>query len=59
MIAITRQGDTDEYGVISFVADFIDDIETLPIDVRPGSSCLVIEDSSVYMLNTQKEWCKL
>lgn len=42
-----------------FVADARTDIESLPTDCEVGSSCIVIEDSSVWMLNTEHVWTEL
>ena len=35
------------------------DIKDLPVDVQPGSTCIVVNPTSVYMLNTKQEWVKL
>jgi hypothetical protein len=59
MINITKQSDKESYKVIEYVADTTSDINDLPTDmskVSAGSTCFVIEDSSVYMLNSQGEW---
>ena len=42
-----------------FVADARADIASLPTDCEVGSSCIVIEDSSVWMLNTEHVWTEL
>lgn len=59
MYNITRQGDTDQYDLMSYMADERSDIETLPTDCGAGSTCIVIEDSSVWMLGTNKTWKEL
>ena len=59
MINMISQGDTTTYEVISLVADTEIDIATITAeypDAKPGSTCFVIETSSVYMLNNNKEW---
>ena len=61
MINITEQGDTVDYGVLSLVADTSDDLEELKANynasnTRPGSTCLVINTSTVYMMNSLGEW---
>ena len=45
----------------SLQADTRADIETLPIapEVALGSDCLVIEDSSVWLLNSENKWKEL
>ena len=44
-------------GVVEIVADTLDDIQDLPTidDVGVGSDCIVLEDSSVYMLGNDNE----
>lgn len=59
MYNITRQGDTDQYNLMSYMCDNLADIETLPTDCSAGSTCIVIEDSSVWMLGTDKTWKEL
>ena len=40
-----------------FIADTIEDLELLPTDAAyAGSTCLVIEGSKVFILNTEGEW---
>ena len=61
--------------VIDFVADTDSDISTLPTSntegvpqgddttlhkkVEKGSSCLVIDSSSLYMLNSEDQWVQM
>ena len=59
MYNITRQGDTDQYDLMSYMCDNRVDVETLPTDCGAGSTCIVIEDSSVWMLGTDKAWKEL
>lgn len=59
MYSIIQQGDTVESYVIECVCDTREDITTLPTTWKTGSSCMVIEDSSVFMLNSNKEWVEL
>lgn len=59
MYSIIQQGDTVESYVIECVCDTREDIATLPTAWKTGSSCIVIEDSSVFMLNNNKEWVEL
>ena len=57
--SITKQGDSIVNYVLELVADTVADIETLPTDIPQGSSCLVIENSSVYMLGSDGVWREL
>lgn len=59
MYKITRQGNTEQTYVIEAVCDNLTDITTLPINWEVGSTCIVIEDSSVWMLGNDKNWHKL
>lgn len=59
MYTIIQQGDTVESYVIECMCDTREDIKTLPTSWKSGSSCIVIEDSSVWMLNNKKEWAEL
>lgn len=56
--AMKQSGHTT-YNNVEFVVDALTDISNLPTTCAPGSIALCIEDSSVYILNGQKEWCKL
>lgn len=58
-IALTSNRNSVSYGVNSYVADTETDIKDLPVDIQPGSTCIVTNPTSVYMLNTKKEWVKL
>lgn len=42
---------------MAFVADYLADVENLPIDCAPGSQCIVVEDGSLWILNNQYKWC--
>lgn len=59
MYKITRQGNTEQTYVIEAVCDNLTDITTLPTNWEVGSTCIVIEDSSVWMLGNDKNWHKL
>lgn len=56
MYNIIRQGDTDQYDLMSYMCDNLTDIETLPTDCGAGSTCIVIENSSVWMLGSEGKW---
>lgn len=60
---ITTQGNTVQYGVYEIVCDTLADRQELPsgenCDWSPGSSCIVLENSSVWVLGTDKIWHQL
>jgi hypothetical protein len=47
------------YGIKEFVCDTLDDIENLPIDVKPGSAALIISTGAIYMINSKGEWVEV
>lgn len=53
---VIRQGDTDSAYKIECVVDNLSDLSGLPLDWLPGSKCLVLEDSSTWVLNNNKKW---
>lgn len=56
MINMIKQGGDEVAYVKEFIANTIADIASLPTNCAPGSSCLVIEDSSVWILDGNNEW---
>jgi hypothetical protein len=56
MYNIKQQGDTVQNGIMEFVADTRADIDKIPTKWGMGSTCLVIEDSSNWILGSDKEW---
>ena len=60
MYNIKQQGDTVQNGIMEYVADTRDDIKKIPTNMGlMGSTCLVIEDSSVWILGSDKKWHEL
>lgn len=62
MINIIKQNDDTAAYVKEFVADTEEDIKDLPTklnEVYPGSTCIIVSTSEVYMLNNKMEWIKL
>lgn len=59
MYNIIRQGNTDQYNIIEYCCDTEADIPTLPVTDSAGSCCIVIENSSVWMLGNDKLWHKI
>ena len=56
MFKVYRNSDVTTAYVVEVVADYISDIETLPTNWAPGSSCIVTEDGSVWMLGNDETW---
>lgn len=56
MISIMKQGDETNYSLSEFIVDAPSDVSSLPIDVAPGSTCLVIDTSDVYIMGNNKKW---
>ena len=54
--AIVKNNDKTHYGLNQYIIDTEDDLETIPTNAKPGSTAFCIEDSSYYMLNTQRQW---
>ena len=45
---------------VEYIVDTRADMANVPTDkAAPGSSCLVTEDSSVWVLNTQRRWVEI
>lgn len=57
--SIMQQGDTATSYLMEVAVDKREDIEELPTKWLTGSSCIVIEDSSVWMLGIDGEWHEL
>ncbi len=54
-----KQGAKEAPYVGEYIADTEADIANLPTHVAPGSTCIVIESSNVYMLDNTKTWRQL
>jgi hypothetical protein len=58
--SIVQQGDTVQYNIYEVQIDTRNDVEDLPTDSwGAGSSCICLEDSSVWMLGNDKKWHEL
>ena len=57
---VSQRGEVEAY-IMELTCDTEADIASLPADktIAPGSSCLVIESSNVYILNSNREWKKI
>lgn len=57
MFSITTQGNKTMPYLTEFVADSESDLKKIDISaIAPGSTCIIIETSEVYILNNKKEW---
>lgn len=59
MIGIISQNGDTQYNVMEYVVDTANDIWDLPTDIAMGSSALVLENGSLYMLNSAKQWVEM
>lgn len=61
MINIIKQSGRDSAYVTEFVIDKIEDVANLPIypNISKGSSALVLESSSVYILSGENQWVEI
>ena len=59
MFKIYKSGDMTMAYVVELVADTLEDKDNLPTTFAPGSTCLVQEDSSVWMLSPSRHWEEL
>ena len=55
---ISHRGIYNE-AIRQYIVDFETDIAEVPTDAPAGSKCFVIENSTTYMLNHQKQWIKV
>ena len=56
---IYKNGDNTQSAVVEIVVDTVAEVEELETKYSPGSACIVLENSSVYMLGTDKTWHEL
>lgn len=54
--SIIQQGDTVDTYIMEVMVDNKSDVATLPVNWQSGSSCIVLEDTSVWMLGNDKVW---
>lgn len=59
MFSPIQQNNSIPVYVNGYAADEESDIQDLPTNISPGSYCIIISTSDVYMLNNKKEWVKL
>ena len=56
MYNIIRQGDADQNNILQYCCDTRENFAKFPIKDDAGSACIVIEDSSVHMLDSKGQW---
>lgn len=59
MVNLYSQNGDVQYNIVEYVVDTEADLATLPTNVAMGSTALVIANTTVYMLNSKKEWVKM
>ena len=59
MFSVDMNGNNKQSSVVEIIADELTDIENLPTAYGIGSTCICLEDSSVYMLGNDKQWHEL
>lgn len=59
MVNYTAQSGEIQYNVVELVADTVADIANLPTNCAPGSTCVVIENSSVWIIDSAGVWHEL
>ena len=60
MYKVIANGEDVQQSVVEIVADTLADVITLPTKIfSPGSDCIVLEDSSVWMLGNDRVWHQL
>lgn len=52
MVNILSNSGHTGYGIKEFICDTVNDIQDLPVDVKPGSTAFVISTGTVYMINS-------
>ena len=51
-----KEGNYDIYNILKYCCDTREDLAKLPTGDGAGSTCIVIEDSSVHMLDSKGQW---
>ena len=59
MFTQIKRADVSDPYLGEFVVDTEAEVKELPTHFAPGSTCICIANSSVYMLSNSKEWKKL
>ena len=56
---VTKNADTTQSSVVEIVADTLEDLNEVPTTYGVGSDCIVLENSSVWMLGNDQTWHQL
>lgn len=56
MFSVTANGDHVSPNKVEITADLLSDIENIPTTFDVGSTCIVLQDTSVWMLGNDKIW---
>ena len=56
---IISNGPNIQTSVVEIVVDTLADLDTVPTTFSTGSDCIVLENSSVWMLGNDKVWHEL
>ena len=56
---VIKNSDTTQPDVVEIVADTLEDLDSMSTNYGVGSDCIVLEDSSVWMLGNDKTWHQL
>lgn len=59
MISLLSNNGKEAYGLTNYVIDKKDDLAKLPQNETMGSTAFCIEDSSVYMINSEGKWVEI
>jgi len=59
MYRVIKNGDVTQADILEITADNLTDVDDLPKTCGAGSSCIVLENSSVWVLGNDKEWHQL
>ena len=59
MYKVIANGEDVQQNVVEIVVDTLTEMATLPTIFGVGSDCIVLEDSSVWMLGNDKVWHEL
>lgn len=56
---IYKNGDNTQSALVELVVETVEEVDELDTYYYPGSTCIVLENSSVYMLGPDKTWHEL
>ena len=56
---IILNGDNTQSSVVEIVVDTLAELDDVPTDFGVGSDCIVLENSSVWMLGNDRKWHEL